>query len=100
MAAEDVKGLAGTDSEYLFITAPDFMIPGIEEIVRVCDRPGFIFYDGTADNLGKGSGAIQYVAKNRTASELTAILKATELGNVGAFLFPPPSSAPNPSRWK
>jgi len=89
MGADGVKDAAGKPVQYLYVTAPDFMIPGITEIVELSDRPGFKFYDQTGKDFGGGPGAIQYVGKHRTASELTAILGATELGNVGVFLFPP-----------
>jgi general secretion pathway protein D len=65
------------------------MINDLEEIVRTCDRPGFKFFDATGLDFGGGPGAVQYVGKHRTASELVAILGGTELGNVGVFLFPP-----------
>lgn len=89
MGADGVKDESGKTVQYLFVTAPDFMIPGITEMVEQCDRPGFKFFDATGLDFGGGPGAVSYVGKHRTASELTAILAGTELGNVGAFLFPP-----------
>jgi type II secretory pathway component GspD/PulD (secretin) len=89
MGLQSVKDAQGRNVQYLFVTAPDFMIPGITEIVSTCDVPGFKFYDATGMDFGGGSGAIAYKGKHRTASELRNILAATELGNVGAFLFPP-----------
>jgi len=91
----EVMGAKGvTDSndrpvQFLYVTAPDFMIPGIEEIVALSDVPGFLFFDGTGADLGSGPGAVAYRGKHRTASELAAILSATELSNIGALLFPP-----------
>lgn len=89
MGAEGVKDADGNPVQYLFVTAPDFMMPGIAELVAACDRPGFKFFDATGLDFGSGPGAVRYVAKHRTASELTRILAGTELGNIGAFLFPP-----------
>lgn len=89
MGADGVNDGTGKRVQYLFVTAPDFMIPGITEMVENADKPGFKFYDATGKDFGGGPGAIQYVAKHRTASELTAILSGTELGNIGVFLFPP-----------
>jgi len=89
MGLDSAKDEEGKSVQYLFVTAPDFMIPGIDEIVETCDRPGFKFYDATGADYGSGPGAIHYIGKHRTASELVAILSGTELGNVGAFLFPP-----------
>ncbi len=88
MGADDVTDEKGK-VQYLFVTAPDFMIPGIDEIVQKCDRKGFRYNDSTTKNFGGGPGAIQYVGKHRTASELVAILKGTELGNLGVFFYPP-----------
>lgn len=81
MSQPDVTDAAGKKVQFLFVAAPEHMIPDIENMVKMCDRPGFKFADGTATG--------QYVGKHRTASELTAILKGTEIGNVGGFLFPP-----------
>lgn len=89
MGAEGVKDPDGNSVEFLYVTAPDFMIPGITEVVRMSDRPGFHFFDATGLDFGGGPGAVQYVGRHRTASELVAILEGTELGNIGAFLFPP-----------
>jgi len=89
MGLSGVKDAQGREAQYLYVTAPDFMFPGIEEIVEVSDRPGFKFYDQTGADFGGGAGAISYQGKHRTASELVSILSGTELGNVGAFLFPP-----------
>jgi hypothetical protein len=89
MGGGGVTDGSGKAVQYLFVTAPDFMIPGITEIVSLADRPGFTFNDQTGADFGKGAGAVRYVGKHRTASELVAILSGTELGNVGAFLFPP-----------
>lgn len=89
MGLQNVQDASGKSVQYLFVTAPDFMIPGITEIVELCDRPGFKFFDATGMDFGGGSGAIAYKGKHRTASELKGILSGTELGNVGAFLFPP-----------
>ncbi len=89
MGADGVAGPEGGDAQYLIVTAPDFMMPGITETVELCDRSGFKFFDATGKDFGGGAGAVKYVGKHRTASELTAILSGTELGNVGAFLFPP-----------
>jgi type II secretory pathway component GspD/PulD (secretin) len=88
MGADQVKD-GDAKVQYLFVTAPDFMIPGIDEIVAKADRPGFIFYDATGKDFGGGTGAQRYVGKHRTASELKSILAGTELGNIGVFLFPP-----------
>lgn len=81
MSQPDVTDAAGLKVQFLFVAAPEHMIPDIAEMVKMCDRPGFKFADGTATT--------QYVGKNRTASELKAILSGTEIGNVGGFLFPP-----------
>lgn len=89
MGMDGVTAPDGKAVQYLFVTAPDFMIPGIEEIVQMCDRPGFAFFDATGKDFGGGPGAVQYIGRHRTASELKNILAATELGNIGAFLFPP-----------
>lgn len=89
MGADGVKDENGKTTQYLFVVAPDSMIPGIDEIVGKCDRPGFRFYDATGGDFGGGPGAVKYVGKHRTASELVAILNGTEIGNVGSFLFPP-----------
>ncbi|MBI5154331.1 type II and III secretion system protein [Candidatus Poribacteria bacterium] len=80
----------GEPVQFLIVTAPDFMMPGIEETVELCDIPGFVFYDGTgATNANGVAGAVTYTGKHRTASQLVSILSGTELGNVGVFLFPP-----------
>lgn len=89
MGLQSVKDASGKNVQYIFVTAPDFMIPGITEIVTLCDQPGFKFYDATGMDFGAGPGSISYKGKHRTASELVRILSGTELGNVGAFLFPP-----------
>lgn len=89
MGAAGVEESEDVDVQYLYVTAPDFMIPGITEIVEMSDKPGFKFFDQTGLNFGGGPGAVRYVGKHRTASELVNILSGTELGNVGAFLFPP-----------
>ena len=78
------------DVQFLIVTAPDFMMPGITETVQLTDVSGFKFFDGTGGVNDAGvSGALAYVGKHRTASQLVSILSGTELGNVGAFLFPP-----------
>ncbi|MCB2154291.1 type II and III secretion system protein [bacterium] len=80
----------GKDVQFLIVTAPDFMMPGITETVELTDVEGFVFFDGTgATNENGVPGALTYVGKHRTASQLISILGGTELGNVGAFLFPP-----------
>lgn len=89
MGADSVKDEKGKTIQYLFVVAPDSMIPGVDEIVEKCDRPGFKFFDATGGDFGGGPGAVKYVGKHRTASELVAILNGTEIGNVGGFLFPP-----------
>lgn len=89
MGADTVVGADGKRLQYLFVAAPDFMLPGIDQLVAAADRPGFRFHDGTGKDFGGGPGCVRYVARHRTASELVAILRATELGNVGNFLFPP-----------
>jgi len=89
MGADGVMDASGKKVQYLFVTAPDFMIPGINELVSAADKPGFKFFDATGKDFGGGAGAVQYVGKHRTASELKAILSGTELGNIGVFLFPP-----------
>lgn len=89
MAADNVTDAEGKRVQHLFVVAPDFMLPNIEELVAKTDRPNFRFFDGTGKDFGGGPGAIQYTGKHRTASELVGILKGTELGNVGNFLFPP-----------
>ena len=89
MGADGITDASGRKVQYLFVVAPEFMMPGIIELVNMADRPGFIFYDATGKNFGAGPGAVQYIGKHRTASELRAILQGTELGNVGNFLFPP-----------
>lgn len=88
MGSDNVKD-SGARLQYLYVTAPDFMMPGIEELVKESDKQGFTFYDATAKTFGGPAGALGYAGKHRTATELAAILKGTELGNVGAFLFPP-----------
>ncbi len=89
MGETGIKTPDGKETQFLFVTAPDFMVPGIDDFVKKCDTAGFKFYDGTGKDFGGGAGAQQYIAKHRTASELKAILGSTELGNIGAFLFPP-----------
>jgi len=80
-------GVAG--GQVLIVTAPDFMIPGIVELVALSDKTGFKYFDATGKDFGGGSGARTYVGKHRTASELKSILAGTELGNIGVFLYPP-----------
>lgn len=110
MGQQGVVDAAGKPVQYIFVTVPDFMVPGIDEIVDLCDRKDFEFYDQTGmyfdsesarllsgsevETLGKSdkgllTGAEIYVGKHRTASELRSILASTELGNVGALFFPP-----------
>ncbi len=88
MAADDVEDEQGK-VEYLFVTAPDFMMPGLEDLVRKCDRPGFTYDDSTGKDFGDGPGYLRYVCKHRTASELVAILKETSLSNVGLLYYTP-----------
>lgn len=89
MGAPGVVDEDGRPVQFLIVTAPDFMMPGIIEMVSLTDRSGFVFNDQTGADFGGGPGAVRYVAKHRTASELVGILEGTELGNIGAFLFPP-----------
>ncbi len=88
MAADDVADENGK-VEYLFVTAPDFMMPGIEDLVRRCDRAGFAFDDSTGKDFGDGPGYLHYVCKHRTASELVAILSATSLSSFGTLYYTP-----------
>lgn len=88
MGADTVKDEKGM-IQFLFVVMPEHMKPGIDELVAKCDRPGFKFFDATGGDFGGGPGAVKYVGKHRTASELVAILNGTEIGNVGGFLFPP-----------
>ena len=91
----EVMGLGGVDedgpeTQFLIVAMPDFMEPGVDEFVSLCDVAGFKFYDATGRLNEDGiAGATQYVGKHRTASELLAILIGTEIGNVAGFLFPP-----------
>lgn len=81
MADPEVKDGAGNPVQFLFVTAPDFMIGGIEQAIEEVDLPGFKFSDGTGVNT--------YIGKHRTAGELKALRIGGELGNVGAFYYAP-----------
>ncbi len=90
MGKQDLKDADGNPVQYLFVTAPDFMIPGIDEMIARVDVKGFAFYDGTSNGNAAGkSGCTAYVGKHRTAGELKAILAGTELGNIGQFYYAP-----------
>lgn len=89
MAQDGVVGKAGKATQYLFVTAPDFQIPGIDEIIEKCDVKGFKSNGAFGKDFGGGAGSVQYIGKHRTASELISILRGTELGNIGAFYAPP-----------
>ncbi|MCC7171025.1 MAG: hypothetical protein IT459_11290, partial [Planctomycetes bacterium] len=85
-----VKHDDGEPVQFVFVTAPTFMIPGIDETIARIDVPGFAFHDGTGNANANGqSAATQYVGKHRTAGELKSILIGTELGNVGQFYVAP-----------
>ncbi len=90
MGRQDVKDTSGAPMQFVFVTAPDFMIPGIDATIAAVDVPGFAFNDGTGNPNAKGQiGCVSYVGRHRTASELRAILIGTELGNVGQLYYSP-----------
>ncbi len=90
MGKQDLKDKDGVPVQFVFVTAPDFMIPGIDETIARIDVPGFAFNDGTGNANQRGqAGCTAYVGKHRTAGELKAILAGTELGNVGQFYYAP-----------
>lgn len=90
MGKSGVRDEAGNSVEFVFVTAPDFMLPGIEDTIARIDIQGFTFHDGTGNNDANGlPGCREYIGKHRTAGELRSILIGTELGNVGQFYFSP-----------
>lgn len=90
MGRQDLKDGAGSPVQFVFVTAPNFMIPGIDATIAQIDIPGFQFHDGTGNANAAGQlAATRYVGKHRTAGELKAILIGTELGNVGQFYVAP-----------
>lgn len=90
MGRRDVVGPDGKSVQFLFVTAPDFMIPGIDAMVAQVDIPGFRFHDGTGNASPSGQlGCLAYVGKHRTAGELRSILIGSELGNVGQLYVAP-----------
>lgn len=90
MGRQDLRDADGKPLQFVFVTAPTFMIPGIDETIARIDVPGFAFHDGTGNSNRDGiAGCQSYVGKHRTAGELRSILIGTELGNVGQFYFDP-----------
>lgn len=90
MGRQDLKDADGNLLQFVFVTAPDFMIPGIDETIARIDVQGFTFHDGTGNSNSQGqAGCTSYVGKHRTAGELKAILIGTELGNIGQFYYAP-----------
>lgn len=90
MGKQGLKDADGHAVQFVFVTAPTFMIPGIDETVARIDLPGFTFHDGTSNANASGqSAATRYVGRHRTAGELKSILIGTELGNVGQFYVAP-----------
>lgn len=81
MSGPDVTDSTGKKTQYLIATVPDFMVPGIDEMVKLADVKGFTSADGTT--------TLEYRGKHRTAGELKAILAGTELGNIGGFYYAP-----------
>jgi hypothetical protein len=81
MGDQGTKDAQGKPIQFLFVTAPDFMMGGIADAIDQVDIAGFKFADATATNV--------YTGKNRTAGELKSILVGGELGNVGAFYYAP-----------
>ncbi|MCX7847297.1 MAG: hypothetical protein N2595_04630 [bacterium] len=59
-----------TDEEYLVITAPDFLFPFIEDMLRVLDKPGTSYEKS-------GSARIWYTCAHRRASELRDAIEKT-----------------------
>lgn len=90
MGNRSLRDSDGNSLQFLFVTAPDFMIPGIDATIERIDVAGFSFHDGTGNVDAVGQpGAIAYVGRHRTAGELRSILIGTELGNVGQFYYSP-----------
>lgn len=65
---------------WVVVTAPDFMIPGIEEVVKSLDYTGFEF------NLGDYSSVLKL--KNRRPSDIAALLKNAAILSAQATVLP------------
>lgn len=59
-----------TEEEYLVITAPDFLFPFIEDVLRTMDKPGTSYEKS-------GSARIWYTCAHRKASELRDAIEKT-----------------------